>query len=128
MELENIGSMITIKGTNNCLGYLMSFSDKGVFDATHGKVDVSKEHADTHNRLLDEAMLEGLDNRCEVGMHGSFYIGKHDGRLAIKTFLGTLVSADVAQSGKTLTFKRNGKAYRGRQRKDDEWLNFKRIS
>lgn len=23
MELENIGSMITIKGTNNCLGYLM---------------------------------------------------------------------------------------------------------
>lgn len=138
MELENLGSLITIKDTNNCLGYLMDFKDKGVY-ATHGKVDVSPEDASTHNRLLDEAMLKGLDDNCQVGQGGSFYTGQNDnGRTVIKTFMGTLVSADTSvktgrihpRTGRkvvTLTFRRAGKVYRGRVSHEHDLFNFRRV-
>lgn len=86
------------------------------------------EEADTHNRLLDDALLQGLDANCQIGQHGSFYVGKHEGRTAIKTFLGTLVSADVSVNGQSLTFRRKGKVFRGRMSRQHDLFNFRRVA
>jgi hypothetical protein len=126
--LENLGSLITIEGTDTCLGYLMDFKDHGVFDASHGKVAVTPDHAETHNRLLDAALLKGLDDSCQVGQHGSFYVAKDPGRTAVKTFIGTLVSSDVATTGQSLTFRRNGKMFRGRMSRQHDLFNFRRVA
>jgi len=123
-ELEHIGSMITIKGTDNCLGYLMSFPGKGVYDATFGKIDITQEEADAHNKILDEAMLKGLDENCQVGQGGTFYF--NEANRNVTTFMGTVV-ANAAKNGKSITFSRNGKLYRGRTQKDADCFNFKRI-
>jgi hypothetical protein len=128
LSFENLGSLITIAGTDNCLGYLMTFDGRGTFDAEYGRVDISKENADTHNRLLDEAMLKGLDENCEVGMGGSFYAQKDkQGKSVVKTFMGTLVSDNVTISGRVLTFRRAGKVYRGRTSLEFDLFNFKRV-
>lgn len=130
VALENLGSLITYKdaGHDQCLGYLMCFTGRGVYDASLGKVEVTPELAEIHNRLLDDALLHGLDERCEVGQHGTFYIGKTDGRNAIKTFLGLLVSADVSVNGRTLTFVRKGKVFRGKTSRQHDLFNFRRIA
>lgn len=133
--LENLGSLITYKdedGTDRCLGYLMDFGpERGVFDANFGKVEVTKEQADTHNKLLDEAELKGLDANCEVGMGGSFYF--RSGNVAevnrVTTFLGTLVSDSVrVERSGHVTFVRADKTYRGKLRKDQDLFNFKRTA
>jgi hypothetical protein len=126
--LENLGSLITIEGTDTCLGYLMNFKDHGVFDASHGKVAVTPDHAETHNGLLDAAMLQGLDDSCQVGQGGSFYVGQDEGRTAVKTFSGTLVSADVSTRGQSLTFRRKGKTFRGRMSRQHDLFNFRRVA
>ena len=95
MKLENLGSLITIEGNDAddaCLGYLMDFKDQGVFDAEYGRVDVSPADASTHNKLLDEALLTGLDDSCKVGQHGTFYYVED----RIQTFLGTVVSERIS--------------------------------
>ena len=114
--LANIGSLITYQdeGGDRCLGYLLRFKGHGVYDPHFGRVEITPENAAIHNWLLDAAMLEGLDQNCEIGMGGSFYLGKQDGRLVIKTFLGVLVSSDCTQHGRVVTFTRGGKLYRGR--------------
>ena len=125
-ELENLGSLITIKGTNICLGPLMQFSGNGVFDATYGKVDVSAEEADAHNKAYDEASLKGLDESCQIGQGGTFYYNDKD--RTVKTFNGTVVSIFVRRSGTTITFGRKGKIFRGRVQKEADCFNFRRIS
>ena len=126
IKLENLGSLITIAGTNTCLGHLMDFHERGVYDAEHGKVEVTPEQAKIHNECLDKAMLDGLDNQCQIGQCGTYYFtnGK------VTTFCGTLVSDKVqlTPSKKGITFLRNGKQYRGRLQKDADCFNFKRIS
>ncbi len=123
-------------GVTRCLGYLMDFKDKGVFDANFGKVDISPEHAKTHNEELDKALLIGLD-KCEIGQWGSFYVSeKPKEPVAVKTFLGTVVSTDVSlykggKAKKTLqvTFRRNGRTYRGNwKRLESDLFDFKRIA
>lgn len=55
-KFYNLGSLITYKdeqGADVALGYLMTFDEMGVYDATIGKVDVSTKNAHTHNELLD---------------------------------------------------------------------------
>jgi hypothetical protein len=126
LKLDNLDSLITIEGTNQCLGYLMYFEGKGTFDADHGKVDVSKEQVDTHNNHLDEAMLKGLDENCEIGQHGTFYVDANHKK--ISTFIGTVVSDVVEKKGPLLTFTRKGKRYRGRTSKHHDLFNFKRIA
>ena len=129
--LENLGSLITYKDgdADRALGYLMPFEGHGVYDPTFGKVAVSPEQAEIHNRLLDEALLSGLDRNCEIGMGGTFYAVKEVGRPVVKTWIGTLVSDECAQHGRSLTFKRGGKTYRGITAKSDGHLfNFKRIA
>jgi len=128
-EFENLGSMITIKGSDRCLGYLMDFEGHDVFEPDIGRVDVSPEHAKLHNEAFEKALLEGLDNNCEVGMCGSFYLGKKDGRYEVHTFLGQVVSDETTRSegGSTLTFFRKGKAFQGRISKKSDLFNFKRV-
>lgn len=124
MKLKNIGSLITCG--DHCLGYLMNFAGHGVF-SPDGKVEVTPEQAEIHNKLLAEAEIEGLDNRCEVGMAGTFYLGITDGVKAVKTFTGTTVTTDVTVKGKSITFRRHGRVYRGREMKNAECFNFRRI-
>lgn len=129
VALENVGSLITYKDgdEDRCLGFLMHFPGHGVYDAALGKVAVTAEQAETHNRLLDEALLKGLDESCQVGEGGTFYVGKSDGRTAIKTFLGTVVSSDVSTNGQSVTFRRKGKTFRGRTSKQHDLFNFRRV-
>jgi len=127
---DNVGSLVTYQdeGGDRCLGYLMAFDGYGVFDPTFGKVEITPEQADIHNKLLDHAVLAGLDENCHIGMCGSFYVGKQDGRLVIKTFLGTLVSSDCTQHGRVVTFTRGGKWYRGRTSQEQDLFNFRRVA
>jgi hypothetical protein len=129
IEILNRGSLLTYHdgGYEQCLGYLIHFPEHGTYDANLGRVDVSPDEADTHNHLLDEAMIEGLDDNCQVGQHGSFYLGKKDGRTVVQTFVGTVVSNDVSQRGSSITFRRKGRAFRGRARKHCNLFNFRRV-
>ena len=124
-QLENIGSLITVKGTNTCLGPLFAFSSGNIFDATYGKVPITKEESEAHNKAFDKAIVEGLDENCQIGQIGTFYY--NDTEKTVKTFNGTLVSSNVRRSGPVVTFFRNGKTFRGRVQKDAECINFKRI-
>lgn len=125
--MENKGSLITIKGTNHCLGDLIFFEGHGVYDPTHGRVDVTKEESELHNRALDKALLEGLDKNCEVGQGTCFYLGRIGGCWQVRTFVGTVVSTDVEVRGNVITFCRNGKTFRGRRRKSSDLFNFRRV-
>ena len=60
-------------GRERCFGYLFEFPGHGVFEPTFGKLEVTSEEAKTHNRLLSQGEIEGLDNRCAIGMGGMFY-------------------------------------------------------
>ena len=127
--LDNLGSLITFQGKDGqdvCLGYLINFGERGIFDAYIGKVDISTEDAQIHNSLLDAAMLKGLDSHCEIGMHGTFYYMNGQ----VGTFMGTIVadSSKVKRVGQSITFRRAGKIYKGRLRKDEDCFNFKRVS
>lgn len=127
LHLEHKGSLITC-GEDQCLGYLMVFPGHGVYDATHGIVDVTPEEAEIHNRLLDEAIIKGLDENCQVGQCGLFYLGKDADRFKVGTFCGKVISTDVQKSGAVVTFRRHGKTFRGRQREHEDCITFKRIS
>jgi hypothetical protein len=125
MELENLGSLITIKGTNQCLDYLMNFAGHGVFTPV-GKVEVSPEHVKAHNDALSKAEIDGLD-ACEIGQCGSFYWNGN--KRTVKTFAGTLVAEiSLAHHGsRTVTFTRTGKTFRGFIRKTCDLMTVKRI-
>jgi len=113
-QLEHVGvSLITIKGTNECLGDLIHFEGKGTYDPSHGRVPVSKEEAAIHNAALDEARLKGMDENCEIGQGSFAYF--IDGK--VQTFIGSLISDRVTVTGnqrKTVYFTRAGKRYSGR--------------
>jgi hypothetical protein len=128
--LENLDSLITYKDgdEDRCLGFLVNFAGHGVYDASLGKVAVTPEQAEVHNKLLDEALLHGLDENCEVGQHGTLYVGQHEGRSVIRTFLGTVVSTDVKVNGRSLTFRRKGKTFQGRMSRQHDLFNFRRVA
>ena len=102
----------------------MAFPEHGVFDAHWGKVDVTPEEATAHNAALDKAFIAGLDTNCEIGMMGTFYYNQT--KREVHTFNGTVV-APARVVGKTSTFVRGGKVFRGRLQKDADCFNFKRI-
>ena len=122
-NLENLGSLITIADSNNCLGYLMNFPGHGIFDASLGKVDITPEQADIHNKLFDQALIKGLDT-CQVGKGNMFYWGGN----CVKTFMGTVVSYAITRMGQSVTFMVKEKTFRGRLQKDADCFNFKRSS
>lgn len=136
VQIQNDGGFLTFddSGAQRCLGYLMHFNGHGVYEPSLGRVDVTPEQAEVHNKLLDEAVLKGLDESCEVGQGTSFYLQATDskgrpacGQAVVKTFIGTVVSADVRMVGKSVTFNRKGKVFRGRTQKDADLVNFRRV-
>ena len=122
-KLENLGSLITIANSTQCLGYLMNFTGHGIFDASLGKVDITPEQADTHNKLFDQALIKGMDT-CQIGQGNTFYWSGN----CVKTFMGTVVSYAVSQKGQSVTFMVKEKTFRGRLQKDADCFNFKRVS
>ena len=122
-NIENKGSLMTIAGTNQCLGYLMAFGSHGVFEPSIGKVDVTPEEATKHNECLATAEIKGMDDNCQIGQGGTFYYIRGQ----VQTFTGTVVSNEAKVNGKSITFTRQGKTYRGRLQKDADCFNFRRV-
>lgn len=122
-ELENLGSLITFKDSDRCLGSLFVFKEHGTFDAEYGKVPVDEKEAEQHNRALDGALVKGLEG-CKVGQCGTFY--HHGGK--VTTFMGLVVDPAPVVHGKVITFVYKGNTFRGRLPKDAESFRFKRIT
>jgi hypothetical protein len=137
-ELLHIGSLITYMDGDQeqMLGDLIYFkslgSDQtphGTFEPSLGKVDVTEEEAKLHNVALDKARLDGMDKNCEVGQGSFAYLsGETPSTYRVNTFSGTVISTDVSVSETSITFKRNGKTFRGRRSKNSECFNFRRVS
>ena len=125
MNLQNHSGLWVDEDTGACLGYLFDFREKGVF-SPDGKVEITKEQADTHNRLLAEGEIKGLDENCAVGQRGTFYFHSLKG---VHTWTGVEVAKrdNCRVRGQVITFTRNGKTFRGRLQKDADCFNFKRI-
>ena len=128
-EILHRGSLLTYQdnGSERCFGYLFNFTGHGVFEPTFGKLDVSAEEAKTHNHFLSQAEIEGLDHNCTVGLGGRFYTKKAEGRTTVVTWLGQEVSREVQVRGAVLTFTRKGMKFRGRLRREEDCLFFKRV-
>ena len=128
-EILNRGSLMTYQqnGTERCLGYLMEFSDRGIFEPAFGKLEVSSAEAKAHNQLLSRALIEGLDENCAVGVGGMFYLSTKDARPVVTTWIGEVVSQEVRAERDTITFKRKGMTFRGRRREDENVFFFKRV-
>jgi len=143
-EFDNLGSLITVRGTDECLGYLMNFKGRGVYDATYGKVEVAEEFVEPHNTALTKSLIEGLDERCEIGQGYMFYVtlpkqtNVTEWRkiIQVKTFDGVLVSDDIVSAklygGRKarlkVLFRRNGKTFEGTNNLNDNLLRFKRVA
>ena len=137
-KLEHFGSLITIKGTNQCLGDLMFFdsipNSQGVavknacFCPHNGQVPVTKDEATAHNAALDKARLDGMDENCQVGQGTMVYLTKG----VVHFFSGTVVSSNVvAKTGRkytTVTFSRNHKTFTGRMENDAQCFFAKRVA
>lgn len=128
-EILNRGSLLTYQdhGRERCFGYLMEFPGHGIYEPTFGKLEVTPEEARTHNELLSQSEIKGLDENCEVGMCGTFYTRKTGNRTIVVTWLGEEVSQNVQIRNGTLTFQRRGMTFRGRMRQDADCFAFKRI-
>lgn len=129
MEILHRGSLMTYQdnGREWCLGYLFEFPGHGIFEPTFRKLTVTSEEAKTHNQLLSQGEIEGLDHHCAVGMGGLFYTRKVDGQTRVMTWLGEEVSRSVQVHGKVITFQRKGMGFRGRLRQQQDAFAFRRI-
>lgn len=127
--IRNRGSLLTYQdtGRERCFGYLFEFAGHGIYEPTFGKLNVSSEEVQTHNQLLSQAEIKGLDENCAVGMGGTFYTRKTDHQTLVVTWLGEAVSRDVRIRGDVLTFRRKAMTFRGRLRKHEDCFAFKRI-
>lgn len=110
------------------LGHLLHFPGHGVYEPNLGMVDIKPDDVDEHNKLLDQALIQGLDGTCKVGEGGTFYFGKKDGKKIVTTFTGVVVSDQVDNTRVSITFRRNGRVFRGRKMKDADCFNFRRVS
>ena len=125
-EILHRGSLMTTKGADGaeqCVGYIFVFEGHGAY-SPDGWVEVSAEEVEAHNRALSEAEIKGLDENCQVGQYGVFYVDEK--KCQVKTWPGTLVSDRVRIAGRVVTFRRNGSVFRGRVC-DGGMLRFRRI-
>ncbi len=129
-EFKHLGSLITVEqdGQETALGYLFDAPGHGIYDAHFGGVGVTSEDAKTHNQLLDQALIKGLEENCRVGLGGTFYCSRTSGKTEVRTWLGTIVSERAVLRGNVLTFQRKGMKFRGRVRKDEDCFNFRRVA
>lgn len=125
IEIENNDGVLLHDG--QCLGYLMHFPGKGTYDPDLGRVEVSKEDADRHNRLLDQMLVEGLRN-CRIGQGYHFYLTEQDGKRVVTTWAGSVVDPAPVLKGTSVTFRKFDHTFRGRLSKEDQVFNFKRIA
>jgi len=123
------GSLMTHRDNRRerCFGYMFEFPGHGIFEPTFGRLDVSSEDAKTHNQLLSQGEIAGLDQNCAVGMGGMLYTRKQNGKSLVTTWLGEVISRDVRVRGESITFQRNGMTFRGRLRNNQDCFGFKRI-
>lgn len=124
-QLQDRGSLIhylDAEGRDACLGFLFDGGERGIFDPTLGRVEVTPEEAQTHNRLLSEALITGLDS-CEVGQCGMFYYS--DGQL--KTWTGEVVEGQLSKTIAKLTLRRKGRVYEAKRQKDVESVILVRV-
>ena len=122
LPLTNNDGLLTIGSTNTCLGYLMDFKGQW-FEPSYGKVDVTPEVARKHNQTLSQAEIKGLDENCQIGQMGSFYYTEGKG---VHTWMGDIVCPNPAVTKTQIVFTRNGKTFRGKRRKEDNFT-FTRI-
>jgi hypothetical protein len=130
-EILHRGSLLTYldndTGQERCFGYLFEFPGRGIFEPTFGKLEVSSEEATTHNHLLSQGEIDGLDHNCALGMGGMFYTRQLEGQTVVGTWLGEEVSREVQVRGKVITFQRKGMTFRGRLHREQDCFGFKRI-
>ena len=128
-EILHRGSLMTWQdnGQERCFGYLFEFPGRVIFEPNFGKLEVTSEEVTTHNRLLSQGEIEGLDQNCAVGMGGLFYTRKVDGHTRVVTWLGEEVSRNVQVHGNVITFQRKGMGFRGRLREQEDAFAFRRI-
>lgn len=128
--LQNKGSLITYKceGKDHFLNYLWAAEGHGVFEPNFGKVDVTPEEAKIHNECLDKALIKGLEETCEVGQWGTFYLHKDENGYQVRTWTGKQVSETVSRQGRKLAFTRKGRTFEGNIRTQDDVFNFKRVA
>lgn len=121
LSLTNDNGLWIDPKSNTVLGYLFNF--QGRVYSPDGKVELTPEQADVHNKLLSRGEILGLDNNCQIGQRGTFYYRSG----SVNTWVGELVSDRVTVNGQVITFRRNGKVFRGRLQKDADCFNFRRI-
>ena len=146
--IENNNGLLTQAG--RAMGYICGFTGHGFFAPGNGKVEILKDDADRHNELLAQGELKGLDDNCQIGQWGTFYFAgeyQKDSKnhtISVSspkftTWAGVVVSTNISlrgtwpkwyerRSGPSMTFRRNGKVYRGRLMKNADCFNFKRIA
>jgi hypothetical protein len=147
MNLTNDRGLFIDAGSNRPLGYLFSLEDKGIF-SPDGQVLITKEQAETHNRLLTQAEIEGLDN-CKIGQRGTLYYKgsrNYSNNIgSVTTWTGEIVAGIpnapvfVKVSPKqrwspklgphritSIIFWRKGMRFSGRLQADADCFNFKR--
>lgn len=126
-KIEHRGSLMTFEqeGRTFHLGYMMDFRERGIYEPNLGRVDVTKAEADIHNSLLSEGEIKGLDE-CPVGVGRSFYLSKD--KKSIRTWAGGDLGGTLEINGQVATLRRKGMVFRGRLKRHNESIYFKRIS
>jgi len=126
--LTNSDGLLTYNkdGKTHCLGYIFAHQDVAFCPGTGGWKGITTEELEAHNKALSQAEIKGLDENCQIGQGGTFFY-KESPR-SVVTWLGTVVSECISVKGISITFKRNGKTFRGRLQKDADCFNFKRVS
>lgn len=136
-DFQNESGLLIRNGA--AVGYLLDFTEKGIPKAgsnevvkgiwsPDGQIDVTPEVARIHNETLSQAEILGLDN-AEVGQWGILYVAKVQNLITrVTTWTGTIVSTQIKVNGKSITFYRNGRSYRGILQKHSDCFNFKRIT
>ena len=127
------GVLMVDNGTRTLLNYLMEFKEHGIFEPNYGKCpeSITKEMADTHNKLLDQMLITGLDESCQIGQGNMFYFHPpHEDKPAqVRTFLGTVISDRVYNVTKTtFHFTRKTRDFIGFRRKDSDLTFVKRTA
>lgn len=135
MKIESDGGLLTYRdeeGEIRPLGYLCHFEGRGVYDPALGKVDIATDQVGRHNKLLDRAMIRGLDQNCQVGQGTVFYVPCKRKDRSVRTWTGKLVGRlePAGRDPELLTFVRKGRVYSGRmpRESDEEAIFFERVS
>jgi hypothetical protein len=112
-----------------CLGFLFSGPQHGIFDPELGGIEVTPEVADVHNKLLSQALIDGLDT-CEIGQSAMFYlVGDPRGGnpLRITTWTGDLVADRLHNvSPRRYNFQRGGRWYKAICRQNSDLVTVTR--